>query len=129
MATKRIFTYGIQDKIRANGLGDGPVSATEVFRIVFELFLVVSSAFLGASLSTSTKTYWVWFIVTFIPSIIFLALSIWTIPSTVPIMHINSETRTNGQSFLSKLKDISIEGPEDFAANIDLYLSGEKSID
>lgn len=35
----------------------------------------------------------------------------------------------NGMSFLSKLKKISIEGPEDFAANIDLYLNGEKTFD
>jgi hypothetical protein len=32
-------------------------------------------------------------------------------------------------SFLSRLSRIQIEGPEDFAANFDLYLNGEKSID
>lgn len=42
--------------------------------------------------------------------------------------HIQIEPQSNGASFLSKLKAISIEGPEDFAANIDQYLSGEKSI-
>lgn len=39
------------------------------------------------------------------------------------------KARNNGTSLLSKLKEISIEGPEDFAANIDLYLTGEKTID
>jgi hypothetical protein len=29
---------------------------------------------------------------------------------------------------LAKLKQVKIEGPEDFAANLDLYLSGEKRI-
>ena len=29
-------------------------------------------------------------------------------------------------SLLSKLRQISIDGPEDFAANLDLYVSGEK---
>jgi hypothetical protein len=38
------------------------------------------------------------------------------------------ETPTNGDSFLSKLRKITIEGPEDFAANIDLYLTGDKSV-
>lgn len=33
-----------------------------------------------------------------------------------------------GRSLMSKLRDISINGPEDFAQNIDLYLSGEKTI-
>ncbi len=31
-------------------------------------------------------------------------------------------------SLLSKLQRIQIDGPEDFAENIDLYLSGEKSV-
>lgn len=30
--------------------------------------------------------------------------------------------------FLERLGRVQIEGPEDFAENIDLYLSGEKSI-
>jgi hypothetical protein len=33
------------------------------------------------------------------------------------------------QSLMAKLRSIQIEGPEDFAANFDLYLNGEKSID
>ncbi|GGA28318.1 hypothetical protein [Okeania sp. KiyG1] len=32
-------------------------------------------------------------------------------------------------TFMSKLKSIQIDGPEDFAANLDLYLSGEKSVE
>jgi hypothetical protein len=32
------------------------------------------------------------------------------------------------QSFMSKLRSIKIDGPEDFSENIDLYLSGEKNI-
>ena len=34
----------------------------------------------------------------------------------------------SGRSLMSKLREISIDGPEDFAENIDLYLSGEKTI-
>lgn len=37
-------------------------------------------------------------------------------------------TQNGGPSFMSKLKDVTIEGPEDFAENIDLYLTGEKTI-
>jgi hypothetical protein len=33
------------------------------------------------------------------------------------------------RSFMARLREIHIDGPEDFAANVDLYLSGEKSID
>ena len=32
-------------------------------------------------------------------------------------------------SLLSRLQSISIEGPEDFAANHDMYISGEKRIE
>jgi len=31
-------------------------------------------------------------------------------------------------SFMAKLKRIQIEAPEDFAANLDLYLNGEKRV-
>jgi hypothetical protein len=34
----------------------------------------------------------------------------------------------DGRSFMSKLSEITINGPEDFAENIDLYLTGEKTI-
>jgi hypothetical protein len=37
-------------------------------------------------------------------------------------------TPSNGSSLLSKLKKIKIDGPEDFSENLDLYLSGEKTI-
>lgn len=32
-------------------------------------------------------------------------------------------------SFMGRLRQIQIDGPEDFAASIDLYLTEEKSID
>lgn len=35
--------------------------------------------------------------------------------------------QNGGPSFMSKLKEITIEGPKDFAENIDSYLTGEKS--
>ncbi len=40
-------------------------------------------------------------------------------------------TKTNGRnpSFMSKLKSIQIDAPEDFAANLDLYMSGEKRVE
>jgi arginine repressor len=34
----------------------------------------------------------------------------------------------DGQSLMSKLREIAIEAPEDFAENIDLYLAGEKTV-
>ena len=34
--------------------------------------------------------------------------------------------RTKKQSFMAKLKSITIDAPQDFAANLDLYVSGEK---
>ena len=37
-------------------------------------------------------------------------------------------TDNNGSTLFSKLKKISIDGPEDFSENLDLYLSGEKTI-
>ncbi|HXG64759.1 MAG TPA: hypothetical protein VNO70_06605 [Blastocatellia bacterium] len=33
------------------------------------------------------------------------------------------------RSFMSKLKGIRIDAPEDFAANLDLYTSGEKRVE
>jgi hypothetical protein len=33
------------------------------------------------------------------------------------------------KSFMARLREIEIDGPEDLAANIDLYLSGEKTFD
>jgi DNA polymerase/3'-5' exonuclease PolX len=37
----------------------------------------------------------------------------------------SSQTKTGA---LQKLKQIKIQAPEDFAANLDLYLSGEKQL-
>ena len=37
-------------------------------------------------------------------------------------------TENNGGGLFSKLKKISIDGPEDFSENLDLYLTGEKTI-
>ena len=34
----------------------------------------------------------------------------------------------DGRSLMSKLRDVTIEGPDDFAENIDLYLNGEKTV-
>ncbi|MBC8030902.1 MAG: hypothetical protein H7Z16_12385 [Pyrinomonadaceae bacterium] len=39
-----------------------------------------------------------------------------------------TQTENNGGSLFSKLRKISIDGPEDFSENLDLYLSGEKTI-
>lgn len=39
-----------------------------------------------------------------------------------------TETDRNGNTLFSKLRKIKIQGPEDFSENLDLYLSGEKSI-
>ena len=37
-----------------------------------------------------------------------------------------SRTKTTGRTFMSKLRDIQIDAPEDFAANLDDHMSGEK---
>ena len=39
-----------------------------------------------------------------------------------------SKTGEKKRSFMSRLKRIQIEAPEDFAANLDLYVSGEKRV-
>jgi hypothetical protein len=39
-----------------------------------------------------------------------------------------TETESNGNTLFSKLRNIKIDGPEDFSENLDLYLSGEKTI-
>ena len=38
------------------------------------------------------------------------------------------ESEHNGNTLFSKLRNIKIDGPEDFSENLDLYLSGEKTI-
>lgn len=42
------------------------------------------------------------------------------------IKEITAENPPKKQGVLSKLKEIKIQAPEDFAQNIDLYLNGEK---
>jgi hypothetical protein len=37
------------------------------------------------------------------------------------------QRQPNGRSLMSKLSEIAIDGPEDFAENVDLYLTGEKT--
>ncbi len=41
----------------------------------------------------------------------------------------STRPRLKKRSLMSKLKTIQIEAPEDFAENLDLYLSGEKCAD
>lgn len=38
------------------------------------------------------------------------------------------QSPSGGPGFIEKLREIRIEAPADFAANLDLYLSGEKSV-
>lgn len=40
-----------------------------------------------------------------------------------------AETESNGNTLFAKLSKIKIDGPEDFSENLDLYLSGKKTID
>ncbi len=40
-----------------------------------------------------------------------------------------SKVHQKKNSFMSKMKQIKINAPEDFAANIDLYVSGKKSVE
>ncbi len=42
---------------------------------------------------------------------------------------VESKKNNKKQSFMSKLKSIKINAPEDFAANLDLYMSGEKRVE
>lgn len=53
------------------------------------------------------------------------------IESNVEVSHSWLETKKSNrkQSLMTQLKNIKIDGPEDFAANLDLYLSGEKRIE
>lgn len=37
-----------------------------------------------------------------------------------------SKRHEKKQSFMSTLKSIKIDGPEDFATNVDMYVNGEK---
>jgi hypothetical protein len=40
-----------------------------------------------------------------------------------------SKPATPRPGIMAKLREVRIEAPEDFATNLDLYLSGEKSVD
>ncbi|PSB11087.1 hypothetical protein C7B61_15580 [filamentous cyanobacterium CCP1] len=42
---------------------------------------------------------------------------------------VRSRQKGKPQSLMAKLKTIKIEAPEDFAANLDLYLNGEKCVE
>lgn len=39
-----------------------------------------------------------------------------------------SKELTSQPSLMAKLKQVKIDGPKDFATNLDLYLNGEKSV-
>ena len=39
-----------------------------------------------------------------------------------------SKPATSRPGIMAKLREVRIEAPEDFATNLDLYLSGEKSV-
>ena len=41
----------------------------------------------------------------------------------------HAKTSTSSTGLLAKLKRIKIDAPEDFASNVDLYISGEKSVE
>ena len=41
----------------------------------------------------------------------------------------HAPTGSNGRSLMTKLRSIQIDAPEDFAANVDQYLNGDKSFD
>jgi hypothetical protein len=42
---------------------------------------------------------------------------------------VEAKTAPQESSFMSRLKRIKINAPEDFSANLDLYVSGEKRIE
>lgn len=41
---------------------------------------------------------------------------------------VDEKQESNKPGLLQRLKRIQIDGPEDFAANLDLYLNGEKRV-
>ena len=55
------------------------LSTSNVFRILFEMFLAISSALISVILSSNTanKIHWAFFGVTSLSSFLFLALSVW----------------------------------------------------
>jgi hypothetical protein len=42
---------------------------------------------------------------------------------------VQSKRHTKPQSLMATLRSIEIDAPSDFAANLDLYVSGEKRVD
>ena len=42
---------------------------------------------------------------------------------------LDQKSNDDNVGFLERLSEITIEGPEDFSENFDLYLSGAKSLD
>jgi hypothetical protein len=48
---------------------------------------------------------------------------------TVIKQFMQSKRHAKPQSFMAKLKGIQIEAPEDFAANLELYVSGERRVE
>lgn len=40
-----------------------------------------------------------------------------------------TRSKTNKLSLMARLRNIRIDAPEDFAANFDLYMSGEKRVE
>ena len=53
-------------------------STSNVFRIMFELFIAISSALMSVNLSIAvTKLHWIFFAVTSFSSALFLGLSLW----------------------------------------------------
>lgn len=38
-----------------------------------------------------------------------------------------TRAQNGGPSFMSKLREVTIDGPDDFAENVDLYVTGEKT--
>ncbi|MDX6528434.1 MAG: hypothetical protein QOH41_724 [Blastocatellia bacterium] len=54
------------------------LATSNIFRVVFEMFLTISSAIFGVALSSAvTKIHWVFLAVTTFSTFLFLGLSIW----------------------------------------------------
>lgn len=54
------------------------LATSGIFRSMFDIFLAISSALIGATLSSSVSTlHWIFLGVTSLSSIVFLGLSVW----------------------------------------------------
>ena len=42
---------------------------------------------------------------------------------------VEAKSHAQGTSFMSRLKRVKLNAPEDFSANLDLYVSGEKQVE